>query len=282
MFNPLQLGTIIVKLRIKKMETLSLVYYSPTGTTAKIVKEIGIHTGLKLISEHNIAENNIDLQTEKSNNCLTIIGLPVYGGRLPLTTIEALKKLKSNQSPIVIVVVYGNRDYDDALLELKEITHNCGFKIIAGAAFIGEHSYSSDEKPVAKNRPDKHDLEKCKDFAKKIMSKLKNKKGLNKLSELAVSGNFPYKERNKLPATLYPETNNAICDLCGICVDVCPTDAIIIEETVITNGDLCTWCCACVKYCPHEARIFSNATINAIQNRLVLNCSERKEPEFFV
>lgn len=264
------------------METLSLVYYSPTGTTEKIVKEIGIHTGLKLISEHNIAGNNVDLPTEKGNNHLTIIGIPVYGGRLPITTIEVLKNLKSKQSPVAIVVVYGNRAYEDALLELKDIACTCGFKIIAGAAFIGEHSYSSDEKPIAKNRPDQQDLEKCKDFAKKITSKLKSKKDISQLSELAISGNFPYKERNLLPVTLYPETNNAICNLCGTCVDACPTDAITIEETVITNGDLCTWCCACVKYCPHEARIFDNSTINAIQNRLILNCSERKEPEFFI
>ncbi|MDV7186059.1 EFR1 family ferrodoxin [Lutibacter sp. TH_r2] len=264
------------------METLSLVYYSPTGTTQKIVREIGQNTGLKLIAENNLAENNFNLQTETSNNSLTIIGLPVYGGRLPLAALENLKKLKSNQSPVVIVVVYGNRDFDDALLELKQITSDCGFKVVAGAVFIGEHSYSTDEKPVAKDRPDAKDLETCKNFAKKITSKLKRNKNLNKLSEVVIPGNFPYKERNQLPVTLYPETNNAICNQCGTCVDVCPTNAITIEDTVITNGELCTWCCACVKYCPHEARIFSNSTINTIQNRLYQNFSTRKEPVFFM
>ncbi len=125
------------------MKSLSMIYYSPTGATQKIVREIGRYLGLKLISESNIADNNTESIIQINNNSLTIIGMPVYGGRLPITAIETLKKLQSNQSPVVIVVVYGNREYDDALLELKEIASNCGFKMIAGAAFIGEHSYST-------------------------------------------------------------------------------------------------------------------------------------------
>jgi len=264
------------------METLSLIYYSPTGTTQKIVREIGQNMGLKLISENNISENKTELMPKTTNNCLTIIRLPVYGGRLPIKAIELLKKLQSNQSPLVIVVVYGNRNYDDSLLELKEIANNCGFKIIAGAAFIGEHSFSSNEKPIAKNRPDKQDIEKCKDFARMITEKLKDTKDINMVSELDIPGSYPYKERNKLPVTVHPETDNNLCNKCGICVDSCPTNAITIKETVITNGELCTWCCACVKNCPHEARIFDNPTINAFKEKLFLNCSKRKEPVYFV
>ena len=264
------------------MKTLNLLYYSPTGTTQKIVREIGNNMGIKLISENNIAEITSGSTIKVSDNSLTIIGIPVYAGRLPIPVIETLKKLQSNQSPVVIVVVYGNRDNDDALLELKEITSTCGFKIIAGAAFIGEHSYSTKEKPIAKNRPDTQDLDKCKDFARLITKKIKNIKNLNSLSEPNISGNYPYKERKQLPNTIHPETDDSRCNLCGICVDVCPTDAIKIVDRVITDGTLCTLCCACVKFCPDEARIFDNPTINAIKENLFINFSERKEPEFFV
>lgn len=264
------------------METLSLIYYSPTGTTQKIVREIGQNMGLKIVSEINIAENKTESITKTSNICLTIIGLPVYSGRLPASVIESLKKLQSNQSPAVIVVVYGNRDFDDSLIELKEIAGNCGFKIIAGAAFIGEHSYSTNEKPIARNRPDKKDLEKCRDFAKMITEKLKNIENINRLSEPDIPGNYPYKERKQSAATIHPETNQELCTLCGICADVCPVDAITIQETVITDGELCTLCCACVKYCPEDARIFDHPTINTIRENLFLNCSIRKEPVYFL
>ena len=264
------------------METLSLIYYSPTGTTRKIVREIGQNLGLKLISENNSTENKTETIPKTSNNCLTIIGMPVYSGRLPITVIESLKKLQSNQSPAVIVVVYGNRAYEDSLLELKEIVSDCGFKIIAGAAFIGEHSYSTIEKPIAKNRPDEQDLEKCRDFARMITEKLKEVKDISKLLELDIPGNYPYKERKPSNSTIHPETDKELCTLCGICAAVCPTNAITIQETVITEGELCTLCCACVKYCPEDARIFDHPAVKTIREKLVLNCSERKEPEYFV
>ncbi|MBI9065029.1 MAG: EFR1 family ferrodoxin [Marinilabiliaceae bacterium] len=264
------------------METLSLIYFSPTGTTQKIVREIGQKTGLKLISENNITHNQDEFKPAVSGDCLTIIGIPVYGGRVPIEAIEALKKLQSNQSPVVIVVVYGNREYDDALLELKEVAINCGFRIIAGAAFIGEHSFSSKDKPIAKNRPDKQDLIKCRDFAELINKKLNEIRDANTPAELNVPGKYPYKERKQLPATVHPITDNNLCNQCGTCVDICPVNAITIEGTEITNGELCTWCCACVKHCPNEARIFDNPTINAVKKKLFLNCSIRKEPVYFV
>ena len=261
------------------LDTLNLTYYSPTGTTQKIIREIGKNLRYKLISENNIAEKSLELTAKNTDNSLTIIGLPVYGGRIPLTAIESLKNMQSNQSPAVILVVYGNREYDDALLELKEIVQNCGFNIIAGAAFIGEHSYSTNEKPIAQNRPDTQDLEKCRDFAKLISKKLKK----NKVSELQIPGNYPYKERRQFSKDIHPETMYEQCNLCGICVDSCPTNAISIEEeTVITNGALCTLCCACVKNCPSEARLFENSTVNTFRENLLLNCSLRKEPVYFL
>lgn len=261
------------------MENLNLIYYSPTGTTQKIIREIGKNMGFKQISENNIAEDSSELIPKTTNNSLTIIGMPVYAGRIPITAIESLKSMKSNQSPVVLLVVYGNRDYDDSLLELKEIATNCGFNVIAGAAFIGEHSFSSKEKPVAENRPDKQDLEKCNDFANMINKKLKTK---NKIAALNIPGNYPYKERKKLPTNIHPVTDNTLCSLCGICIDVCPTNAISIEKTVITDGNLCTLCGACVKNCDSEARIFDNPTINGINERLFINCSTRKEPIYFI
>lgn len=264
------------------MKDLNLIYYSPTATTKKIVREIGGNLGLKVISENNIADNKIDSKISITDSSLTIIGMPVYAGRLPITAIESLKKLCSNQSPVVIVVVYGNREYDDALLELKEIAITCGFNIIAGAAFIGEHSYSTSTKPIAKNRPDQQDLEKCKEFAWMINEKLNQIDNINKLPVLEIPGNFPYKERKQLSATIHPETDNNRCNLCGVCVDSCPTNAICIHETVVTNGELCTLCCACVKNCPDEARTLDNPAVNSIRENLFLNFSIRKEPVFFV
>ena len=263
------------------MNTLNLIYYSPTGTTQKIVKEIAQNMGLKIESENNITKLSSELNAKIPDNSLTIIGLPVYGGRIPVPAIEKLGNIWSNQSPAVIIVVYGNRAYEDALLELNKIVSNCGFNVIAGAAFIGEHSFSSKEKPIAHERPDQQDLVKCRDFAQMITDKLNNK-NINEITTPNIPGKHPYKERTQLPVGIHPETDSNLCNLCGSCAEICPTNAIKINTTIKTNGEWCTWCCACIKNCPSGARIFNNQTINVIKEKLFTNCSARKEPEYFV
>ena len=116
----------------------TLVYFSPTGTTRKVLK--GIIEGLQDGTVHEIdltppSAEGYDraLKTEG----LTLIGAPVYAGRIPDTAVQRLKRLKADKTPAVIVVVYGNRAYEDALLELSTIVRETGFIPIAAGAFIG-------------------------------------------------------------------------------------------------------------------------------------------------
>jgi ferredoxin/predicted Fe-Mo cluster-binding NifX family protein len=45
------------------------------------------------------------------------------------------------------------------------------------------------------------------------------------------------------------------CAGCGICIDVCPTGAIEINEQAVVNSEACNGCAACVSDCPNEAII---------------------------
>lgn len=207
--------------------------------------------------------------------------MPVYGGRIPLEGVKKLEQYHAKNTPAVIVVVYGNRAYEDALLELKDVAINCGFKVIAAAAFIGEHSFSTENKPIAPGRPDPSDLEKARDFGKLITRKLHDGIAITNFENLEIPGNFPYKERKGLPL-FAPETNSGDCNQCKRCEEVCPIDAITVNDQVITDKEACIWCCACIKACPQEARYFENTTINGIREKLITNCQERKEPEYFL
>lgn len=61
------------------------------------------------------------------NGELCVIAVPVYGGRVAATALQRLQRLKGNGSPAILVVVYGNRDYEDALLELRDTAVQLGF-----------------------------------------------------------------------------------------------------------------------------------------------------------
>ena len=85
----------------------------------------------------------VEMQAE-----LVVIGAPVYGGRIPIDAKFRLQRINANNTPAVIVVMYGNRKYEDALLELNDIVVETGFKPVAGGAFIGKHSFENDSIPI--------------------------------------------------------------------------------------------------------------------------------------
>ncbi len=264
-----------------KVSSLNLIHYSPTGTTKKVVDEIASCLNVSLVSEYDLTSSDLK-PCQISQQTLTIIGLPVYAGRLPLSALTNLQQFKGAQSPVVIVVVYGNRAFEDALLELNDMLTSDGFKVLAGAAFIGEHSYSTPQKPIAQGRPDASDNIKCREFAQLISAKLQASIDVDSAVSPTIPGNHPYKERVKPPVSMAPETIVEACDTCGICVEHCPTRALSINQILITDATLCTYCCSCIKHCPQDARIFDNPIINATKERLFTQFSDRREPEFFI
>lgn len=261
-----------------KIEKANLVYFSPTGTTKKIITEISKGLELEKVGGIDLtlpgAEN---IEWLFSSYELVLIGSPVYSGRIPEIAVRRFRNLRGDNTPVTLAVLYGNRAYEDALLELKDLSVDLGFKPIAAASFIGEHSYSNKETPIAHARPDEKDLEKAELFGQMVMENLDNET----ISEVGVPGNRPYRKRSILEPKS-PETNHETCIKCGICANVCPSGAITVENTVNTAFEDCILCSACVKNCPVNARTWIDHRVLAVSKWLHTNCIERKEPELFI
>lgn len=263
------------------INSAKLIYFSPTRTTRKIIE--GIAQGIQISTVEHIDLTPPDANTPKlvkMHDALAIIGAPVYSGRLPTDMVSRLRRLKGNNAPAVIVVVYGNRAYEDALLELRDLALEAGFKPIAAGAFIGEHSYSTDATPIAVGRPDVDDLGKAREFGAKIHEKMKNMRSLDD-GPLPVPGKFPYKERGGL-SNISPVTKESVCAKCEKCASACPTAAITVRDTVVTDPNACIRCCACVKTCSTGARVMEDPRIKQAVEQLSRNCRERKEPEWYM
>lgn len=251
---------------------LHLVYFSPTHTSRTIGRSIALGCNTDNITETDLTYRHpgqpIVIQAD-----IAIVAVPVYGGRVAETAMERLQWIKGQQTPVIPVVVYGNRDYEDALLELTDHLKNTGFCPLAAAAFIGEHSYSRTDMPIAGGRPDAADQTAAITFGCKAVEKWNAAKQKTVFPEPHIPGNYPYKIKGpKTPAA--PVTSSEKCIQCGICSEVCPTEAI--SGTIpVSDPTLCIKCCACVKECPAEARIF-NTPYTAM---LFEKCSARKEPE---
>lgn len=256
---------------------LSVIYFSATGGTAKVVKEVadGICDSYK---EYDITfpMNRKESMTFDSND-LVIIGVPVYAGRVPKFLIDYFSNIKGNRTPAVFITVYGNRNYDDALIELKDTFESHGFIGISAAAFIAEHSNTS---KVGTNRPDAHDLETAIKYGAELKNKLKDLHGILPSSKLVVKGNTPYKERLMAPP-IAPDTSDD-CTKCGICAKYCPMEAINKNNFKEIDSAKCVRCCSCVKKCPVSAKSINHEIFHKITQGLIDNFSTvRFEPEFF-
>jgi NAD-dependent dihydropyrimidine dehydrogenase PreA subunit/NAD(P)H-dependent FMN reductase len=212
------------------------VFFSPTRSTAAVVRAVA--RGLSPASARECDLTLPDAQTPTFDGPATgkgpevaIIGVPVYGGRVPALAAERLARVQGNGTPAVLVVVYGNRAFEDALLELRDIAVASGFRPVAGGAFIGEHSFSSETTPVAVGRPDEADLELAASLGARAAARLAalGADGLSSLPPLDVPGDTPYKAR-KDRSPVGPEVDTEACTGCCACAEVCPTGAIDAKD----------------------------------------------------
>lgn len=253
------------------LNTATLYYFSPTGGTKKIGS--GFCEGIaKTVKEVDLGKR--DPALEQPAGDIVAAAAPVFGGRLPALVAEKLRMLDGSGKRAVSMVVYGNRAYEDALLELNHVLTESGFEVIASGAFIAQHSMAPE---VAQGRPDNQDMMELRGFAERVLDKLSS----DSHGTVRVPGNFPYKEGMRLPAA--PVTLTA-CDLCGTCGAACPTGAIHIGEnkTVVTTTDRCILCMACVSVCPQKARVLPTPLKERMEQMLGPLKSVRRENETYL
>lgn len=252
------------------IHTVCYYVFSPTGGTKKVGE----------IFCRSIAENvkTVDLgghdqKVENPEGDLAVIAVPVFGGRVPNIVTERLKKLDGKGMKTVTLAVYGNRAYEDALLELNQTAKEQGFQVIASAALIAQHSMAPE---VGKGRPDADDQKEIMDFAKKVLNKIQ----ADQEEEIEVPGNYPYKDAMNMPAT---PISLPACSQCGKCAEVCPTEAIFLKDgAVTTETEKCILCMACTAVCPGHARILPPPVQEMMEQKLGALKAVRKENEFFL
>lgn len=143
---------------------VSQITFSPTGGTDKVAEIITKTWGMPVnkIDLSNAETDYSSLNIGKED--IALIAVPSYGGRVPSLATQRILNIHGNQAPCVIVCVYGNRAYEDTLIELNDAAEKSGFKVIAAIAAIAEHSIMHQ---YAAGRPDAEDESELNYFAKK-------------------------------------------------------------------------------------------------------------------
>ena len=243
------------------------IVFSPTGGTEKVAHLIRSHWG-----ENTVKIDLSDAKTDFSQYVINgedqvLIAMPSFGGRAPAVAIERLKQIAGNGAKCTLVCVYGNRAYEDTLVEMEDAAKECGFRVVAAVAAVAEHSILPQ---YATGRPDASDKAQLADFAAKIAGKD---------SEIAsLPGNRPYKKSGG--AGLVPKPTKD-CVKCGLCAEKCPVQAID-RASFAADPKLCIGCMRCVKQCPQNARTVNGMMVSAAAMAIKKACSVRKENELYL
>lgn len=250
------------------LKEIAFYYFSPTGGTKKAGEIF-----CKAIAENVCC---MDLAKDISEKCdleTAVIAAPVFAGRIPDITAEKIKTLCGNGKKAITLAVYGNRAYDDALLELNTVAEEAGFTVAASAALIAQHSMVNE---VAAGRPDAQDEAEITAFAEKVLEKLAS----GKEDKIEVPGNFPYRDGMAVAAT--PICTD-LCGRCGVCAKICPANAITVTETAVeTQLEKCILCVGCVAHCPTKARILPPPMQEGMNQKLGPLKDIRKNNEYYL
>ncbi len=258
-----------------KVEKIYLVYFSPTETTKHSVQAVAA-------GWQGIDCKEIDLTLPASRkqqwafeeNSLVILGLPVYYGRMVSVGTEVFACLKGNHTPAVAVAVYGNRAYEDALIEMTDLMKAHGMVPVGGVASVGEHSFQNG---LAAGRPDGEDLAVLTGFGCKIREKLEQLRDIKDCPDLQVPGDRPYRPYGGIP---FAPVAGESCVKCGRCARECPVGAISMDDPNQTDVEKCIFCLRCVKYCPVHSRTVADERFAGMSAGLLAKAGgSRKEPE---
>lgn len=261
------------------MEIISVksVYFSATNTTKKIAQTFTSHFGSE-VTEYELITAPIKEIIHMLPTELLVVSMPVYAGRIPKVAAESLRLFRGTDTPVIVIAVYGNREYDDALVEMKDIVETNGFKVIAGAAFIARHSVFPS---VSTTRPDAKDKATIAEYAQKCQAKINDISNIQLLKEVKLPGNRPYKEvGGGMP--IYP-TADANCTKCGKCYSLCPVKAIPENDFTTVNPEKCIRCGHCIQICPTRARNYYGEIYQTASAKFHSAYSKpEKEPEIYI
>ncbi len=279
------------------------IYFSPTGTTEKVVSALADTLAAKYpvpagSAKSEVCTYDFTLPSARESfpqlSCedLVIFGMPTYAGRLPNLMLKYLDGLVQGSGALAIpVVTFGNRNFDNSLIELRDLLEAKGFHTIAAAACSCEHSFSY---VLGAGRPDEDDLSEICDFAGRILSKLVE---IEKQHTESVPVEVPgvpaeenhggyYQPRDRHGVSIdirkvKPLTDMEKCTDCGLCAKVCPMGAIDPSDASKVPG-ICIKCGACEKKCPEGAKYYDDPGYLYHKTELEEMYARRADNAFFL
>lgn len=235
----------------------TLLTFSPTGQSKACALAVAKATKQEFV-EHDVTHF---IQREKSlalEDTTLIVSYPVHGGRVPSLFSQYLTdRVSCTNCKALAIASFGNRAFEDALVEMEDILEEKGVPLI-GAASIGcQHSYTG---KVGSKRPDFEDFQ----VLDRLAVYLNGETG-----RVHPPGNRPYKQDLPVADPPYMPILKKGGKISPQCYAVCPTGALAKGDPTI-----CIHCCACIHSSNNDLSM-DNPWFSDFTDFLEETCQER-------
>jgi len=206
---------------------------------------------------------------------------------------EVFASLKGNNTPFVGVVMFGNGYYGKSLKQMKKEMASRGFKMVAAAAFIGQHTLDPE---IAPGRPDASDRAIQRALGRDVHEKVRINRDLS--FNHAIKTDWPHEglfstfkcalisalpmSSPKLSTPWKEKAFTGDCIGCRSCEKRCPVNAVDIDTRTF-DYDRCIGCFACGHACPRDAITITSARMKkAMASVKPFRIQTRREPVVFI
>ena len=252
---------------------VTAIYFSPTGGSKKSATSIAAALSGGSYAEIDLTPSNNLVSRTFGADDFVVFSMPCYKGRVPILAMQRMAGLKGDKTPCVVSITYGNRGYDDSLLELYTAATEKGFLVQGAAALVGRHTYGE----IQVDRPNDKDVSENRSFVEKLRTARNN--DFSKSVTLSIKGTFPYRGEGS-GGRFYPLTSED-CTHCGLCVAECPTQAIA-EDCRTIDPSRCLSCFRCLRLCPVGAKNMNVESYIAFAQEFTRKLSTRRENEYIL
>lgn len=253
------------------MTSVTAVFFSPTGGSRRSVISMAEALSGGTCASIDLTPVQTPPAQQFGKDDFVVFGVPCYKGRVPVLAVQRLSALRGTETPCIITVTYGNRDYDDALLELYDLVTAQGFRPEGAAALVGRHTFGE----IQTSRPDSNDAAENSRFVEQVLARMRR----GEAPALHIKGERPYRGEGT-GAGFVPLTSEA-CTNCGLCVKECPAGAIADDCRTI-DSSACLSCFRCIRLCPEQAKHMNVEPYLSFARDFSLKLSARRENEYFL
>ena len=243
----------------------SIFYFTGTGNSLKIAKDIAERSNITDCNIVSIGKNISNVQSLNPKNIVGII-FPVYYCGLPKIINDFLEKINlSDASYIFIVALYGATGGNGGCIhQAKNILSQRGIKLNAGFYIKSVDNFilwTWDVPPVEKHEMI-HKIAENKVI--KIIEYISNKVSYFDKSFMEYIGPIIFGYKKFIKNVNYSDKlffTNSQCNSCGICVKVCPTYNIELNNSRPEWKSVsCQRCLACLHLCPKKSIEYGKVT----------------------